>query len=330
MRPCAERWGGPPAHRVDAVSSPTSGATGLPARRLMLVHAHPDDETIGNGATMAKYASEGAAVTLVTCTLGEEGEVLVPDLAHLGAEHGDELGQHRLGELKAAMDILGVTDFVRLGGDGRFRDSGMAYGDKGHAIARDVLREGIFWTTDLLEAANELVPLIRSRRPQVLATYNEFGGYGHPDHVQAHRVAMYGVLLAGARGYRHDLGEAWTVSRVLWNTMSRQRMLAGVRALREAGDTETFKGFDAEDAPMATVMAEDADIDVAIDGTRWVGQKLDAMRAHATQITEDGPFFAGAKVLGDSLWAHEYYQLVLGVPYPTTDGWADDLFAGLD
>ena len=139
-----------------------------PHRRLMLVHAHPDDETIGNGATMAKYVAEGAAVTLVTCTLGEEGEVLVADLAHLAAEQGDELGQHRLGELKAAMDILGVTDFVRLGGDGRFRDSGMAYDDKGHATARDVLRDGIFWTTDLLEAANELVPLIRDRRPQVL------------------------------------------------------------------------------------------------------------------------------------------------------------------
>ena len=163
----------------------------------MVVHAHPDDETIGNGATMAKYVAEGAAVTLVTCTLGEEGEVLVADLAHLAAEQTDDLGSHRLGELKAAMDILGVVDYVRLGGDGRFRDSGMAYDEKGRATARDVLRDGIFWTTDLLEAANELIPLIRDRRPQVLATYNPFGGYGHPDHIQAHRVAMYAVQLAG-------------------------------------------------------------------------------------------------------------------------------------
>jgi N-acetyl-1-D-myo-inositol-2-amino-2-deoxy-alpha-D-glucopyranoside deacetylase len=111
----------------------------------------------------------------VTCTLGEEGEVLVDDLSHLAADQGDELGQHRLGELKQAMDILGVTDFVRLGGDGRFRDSGMAYGDQGLAIARTELREGIFWTTDLLEATNELVPLIRQRRPHVLITYNEVG-----------------------------------------------------------------------------------------------------------------------------------------------------------
>ena len=98
-----------------------------PERRLMLVHAHPDDETINNGATMAKYVSEGAAVCLVTCTLGEEGEVLVEDLAHLAPDQNDDLGDHRLGELKLAMETLGVTDYIRLGGDGRFRDSGMAY-----------------------------------------------------------------------------------------------------------------------------------------------------------------------------------------------------------
>jgi N-acetyl-1-D-myo-inositol-2-amino-2-deoxy-alpha-D-glucopyranoside deacetylase len=307
----------------------SSSSSEAPTRRLMLVHAHPDDETIGNGATMAKYVSEGAAVTLVTCTLGEEGEVLVPDLAHLAADQGDELGQHRIGELKAAMDILGVTDYLRLGGDGRFRDSGMAYSEKGHAIPRDVLRAGIFWTTDLLEASDELVPLIRDRRPQVLATYNQFGGYGHPDHIQAHRVAMYGLLLAGARAYRPELGEPWTVPRVLWNVMSKSRLIEGIKALREAGDTETFKGFD-PDGGLVSMLAADDDIDVAIDGTPWVRQKLDAMRAHATQITEDGPFFSGAKVLGDAQWSHEYYQLASGVPFPAGDGRADDLFAGLD
>jgi N-acetyl-1-D-myo-inositol-2-amino-2-deoxy-alpha-D-glucopyranoside deacetylase len=295
----------------------------------MLVHAHPDDETIGNGVTMAKYVSEGAAVTLVTCTLGEEGEVLVPELAHLAADQGDQLGQHRLGELKTAMDILGVTDYVRLGGDERFRDSGMDYNERGHAIPRNVLREGIFWTTDLLEAADELVPLIRDRRPQVLSTYNQNGGYGHPDHVQAHRVAMYATLLAGVRGYRPELGEPWTVARVMWNVMSRTQMLANIKALREAGDTETWKGFDPEGG-LVSMLAADADIDVMIDGTRWVRQKLDAMRAHATQITPDGLFFSGAKVLGDAQWSQEYYQLVRGVPFPAGDGWAADLFAGLD
>lgn len=306
----------------------TSSETALPARRLMLVHAHPDDESINNGATMARYVEEGAAVTLVTCTLGEEGEILVPDLAHLGADHGDALGEHRIGELTAAMDLLGVTDFVRLGGDHRFRDSGMAWSADGTAVARDVLRDGIFWTTDLLVAADELVPLIRDRRPQVLITYNEFGGYGHPDHIQAHRVAMYAYQLAAMPHYRPDLGEAWQVDRVLWTTMSDTRFRAGVRALRAAGDTETFAGMD-PDGPVGPLAAPDDAIAVEIDGGPWVGAKLDAMRAHATQITPDGDFFKAAPVLGDELWSHEYYLLAAGAPFPDPQHWAHDVFAGL-
>lgn len=297
-------------------------------RRLMLVHAHPDDESIGNGATMAKYVSEGADVCLVTCTLGEEGEVLVEDLGHLAAEQSDELGAHRLGELKLAMEHLGVSDYVRLGGDGHYRDSGMAWGEGRRATARDILREGIFWTADLLQAADELVPLIRSRRPQVLITYNEWGGYGHPDHIQAHRVAMYAYVLAGAPTYRLDLGEPWHTPRVLWNAMSASRMRGAIRKLRDAGDTKTFEGFD-PDGDMPPMISPDTDIDVEIDGTPWVRQKLAAMKAHATQITPDGFFFASAPVLGDSAWSHEYYRLAAGTPFPDREGWASDLFAGL-
>ena len=295
----------------------------------MVVHAHPDDETIGNGVTMARYVDEGAAVTLVTCTLGEEGEVLVDDLTHLAADQADDLGEHRLGELKNAMDILGVTDYVRLGGDGRFRDSGMAYDSHGRAIARDVLREGTFWTTDLQEAANELVPLIRDRKPQVLSTYNPVGGYGHPDHIQTHP----GGDVRGATSRRAELparsGPGLAGAAVLWSVLSRSRMIAGIQALREAGDSETWKGFDPE-ADDLLMVADDADIVVAIDGTRWVDRKLAAMRAHATQITEDGPFFAASRLLGDSQWAEEFYVFAAGVPFPDSDGWADDLFAGLD
>ena len=105
-------------------------------------------------------------------------------------------------------------------------------------------------------------------------------------------------------------------------------MLTGIQALREAGDTESWKGFDGEGG-LASMMAADEDIDVVIDGTPWARQKVDAMRAHATQITPDGPFFAGAKVLGDAQWSQECYQLVSGVPFPAGDGSAD-LFAGLD
>jgi N-acetyl-1-D-myo-inositol-2-amino-2-deoxy-alpha-D-glucopyranoside deacetylase len=297
----------------------------------MLVHAHPDDETIGNGVTMAKHVAEGGQVTLVTCTLGEEGEVLVPELVHLDAEHEDNLAPQRLAELTEAMRILGVTDFVRLGGDGRYRDSGMAYDDKGRAIARDVLRDGIFWTADLRAASDDLVALVRDRRPQVLVAYNEIGGYGHPDHVQAHRVAMYGYLLAGVPGYRPDLGEPWTVDRVLWSTMSATRMKAAVSALRAAGDEETFKGFEDAEGEMP-MMSPDEEIVAAVDGSAYVAQKLDAMRAHATQILPDGTFFAGGKMSVDSMWSHEFYRFAAGVPFPAPphdSPWADDLFAGL-
>ena len=105
-------------------------------------------------------------------------------------------------------------------------------------------------------------------------------------------------------------------------------MLAGIQALRDTGDNETFKNFD-PDGPMSVMLSDDADIAVEIDGRPWVAQKIAAMRAHATQITPDGPFFAGAEVLGNERWARECYRLASGVPLPAGDGYADDLFAGL-
>lgn len=310
----------------------TSSSYGQAARRLMLVHAHPDDESINNGATMARYVAEGAEVCLVTCTLGEEGEVLVDALGHLAAEHTDTLGHHRLEELTEAMAILGVSDFVRLGGDGRYRDSGMAWDERGHAGPRDVLRPGIFWTADLLEASLELVQLIRSRRPQVLITYNEYGNYNHPDHVQAHRVTMYAYLLAGAPRYRPDLGEPWSASRVLWTTMSRSRIAEGAEHLNQAGVAGDWSRAFEPGGSLERAAADDADIAVQIDGTRWAARKVAAMRAHATQILADGPMFATSDVLGDAVWSHEYYRLAVGRPYPDAGSraWADDVFAGLD
>jgi N-acetyl-1-D-myo-inositol-2-amino-2-deoxy-alpha-D-glucopyranoside deacetylase len=159
-------------------------------RRLLLVHAHPDDESIGTGATMAKYAAEGARVTLVTCTLGELGEIIPPSLAHLAAEQEDRLGPYRIGELDAACAALGVTDHRFLGGPGRWRDSGMM-GTPGNDDPR------CFWRADLDEAARALLDVIAEVRPQVLVTYDANGFYGHPDHIQAHRVAWRACELAG-------------------------------------------------------------------------------------------------------------------------------------
>ncbi|MFC7622319.1 N-acetyl-1-D-myo-inositol-2-amino-2-deoxy-alpha-D-glucopyranoside deacetylase [Microlunatus sp. GCM10028923] len=296
-------------------------------RRLLLVHAHPDDETLGTGVTMAKYVDEGAKVTLVTCTLGEEGEVLVDSLGHLAAGQEDRLGDHRIGELDGAMEALGVTDYLRLGGDGHYRDSGMLWDENGHATARTELRDGIFWSADLLEAADLLVPIIRDRRPQVLVCYDEFGGYGHPDHVQAHRVAMYAYQLAGVPSYRPDLGEAWQVERVLWSAMSARRMRERIAQLRAAGDTETWKEFETAETPK--MVSSDEAIAVEIDGQDYVDRKHAAMKAHATQINLDDPFFTLGGTFGSEVWSREHFRLAAGKPFPGT-GWADDLFAGLD
>ena len=298
-------------------------------QRMLLVHAHPDDESIGQGATMAKYVARGTQVTLVTCTLGEEGEVLVPGLEHLASDKDDSLGGHRMNELANAMRELGVTDHRLLGGPGRYRDSGMVWHADGHAVAGEDVKEGTFWRADLLEAAAELVAVIREVRPQVLVTYDEFGGYGHPDHIQAHRVATYGASLAATRSYRADLGEPWDVAKIYWGAMSESRMREGLRRLRAAGDTTTFEGMD-PDAPLPPFMTADHLLDAVVDGNEFVDAKLAAMRAHATQITVDGPFFALSNNLGNEVWGSEFYRLVKGRRGPVgEDGLETDLFAGL-
>ncbi|GAA0975830.1 1D-myo-inositol 2-acetamido-2-deoxy-alpha-D-glucopyranoside deacetylase [Nocardioides aquaticus] len=302
----------------------------VPAHRLLLVHAHPDDETIGQGATMARYAAEGRGVTLVTCTGGEMGEVLVPELAHLADDRDGGLGDHRRGELAAAMAELGVTDHRYLGGYGTYRDSGMQWHADGHAVAADETDERAFWNADLTEAADHLVAVIREVRPQVLVTYDQFGGYGHPDHIQAHRVATYAASLAAVTSYRRDLGEAWDVAKIYWGAMSESRMRAGLRALRDAGDTTTFEGMD-PDGPLPHFVTADDDLSAGVDGMAFIDRKMAAMRAHATQITLDGPFFALSNNVGDTAWGVEFYRLAKGEVGPVgDDGLEADLFAGVD
>jgi len=147
-------------------------------RRMLLVHAHPDDESIGTGATMAKYAAEGAQVTLVTCTLGELGEIIPIDLQRMTP---DELGQYRIGELAAACEALGTQDHCFLGGTGRWRDSGMM-GTPPNTDPR------CFWQADVETAAGQLAEIITQTSPDVIISYDQNGYYGHPDHIQAHRV----------------------------------------------------------------------------------------------------------------------------------------------
>ena len=213
----------------------TSSVEATAARRLLLVHAHPDDETITSGATMAQYAAAGAAVTLVTCTLGEEGEILVPELEQLAANQADQLGGWRIAELAQAMRELGVSDHRFLGGAGRFRDSGMMStpaNEHPRAFWRASQDRSVFY-----EAVLALVEVIRSTRPQVVVTYDDFGGYGHPDHIMAHRVTMAAVEAAAQPAYASAGGEPWTVAKLYWTTMPRSVMAAGLQALKDFPDS---------------------------------------------------------------------------------------------
>ncbi|WP_134765289.1 N-acetyl-1-D-myo-inositol-2-amino-2-deoxy-alpha-D-glucopyranoside deacetylase [Nocardioides sp. 1609] len=308
-----------------------------PEHRLLLVHAHPDDESIGQGATMASYVAQGRGVTLVTCTAGEMGEVLVPELEHLAADRDDSLGEHRRGELAEAMTALGVTDHRFLGGFGRYRDSGMAWHPDGYAIAADLPpdeggHDNAFSRADLTEAANHLVEVIREVRPQVLVTYDEFGGYGHPDHVQAHRVATYAAALAAVPSYRigdGGLGEPWEIAKIYWGAMSESRMRQSLRLLREAGDTTTFEGMD-PDGPLPHFVTPDENLAAAVDAQDFVEAKMKALAAHATQITTDGPFFALSNNVGATAWGIEFYRIAKGERGPVgDDGLEADLFAGI-
>ena len=183
-------------------------------QRLLLVHAHPDDESIGTGATIAKYAAEGAQVTLVTCTRGELGEVIPPALAYL-ASGGDRLGEYRITELAAACAALGIADQRFLGGPGRWRDSGMMGLPTNDS-------PDCFWQADLAEAAAELAKVILDVRPQVLVSYDENGYYGHPDHIQAHRVAKAAIRLAAEPGQ----ARRWQVAKFYATAMPRSVAVA--------------------------------------------------------------------------------------------------------
>jgi len=289
-------------------------------RRALFVHAHPDDETISNAATMARYVAEGVHVTLVTCTLGELGEVLVPELEGLAAERADQLGGYRLAELQRAMDAVGVTDHRLLGGVGRYRDSGM--------MGLDTNKDPrCFWQADVDEAAGHLVEVIRELRPQVAVTYDENGGYGHPDHIQAHRVTMRAVELAADPA--HGTGEPWQVAKVYWTAIPKSVLAAGIEVLRSHGEESPFGVVDTvDDLPFGT---PDELVTTQVDGSAYAAAKDLALRAHATQISVDGPFFALSNHFGREVLSFEHYILVRGERGAGggENGWERDLFGGL-
>jgi N-acetyl-1-D-myo-inositol-2-amino-2-deoxy-alpha-D-glucopyranoside deacetylase len=279
-------------------------------RRLLMVHAHPDDEVTATGATIAHYAALGVPVCLITCTRGERGEVVAEELAWLRDADPEKLATYREGELARALAQLGARRHEWLGGAGRWWDSGMI-GKRENDDPRAFVR------AELGEPVRALVEVLRRERPTVVVTYDENGGYGHPDHIQAHRVTMAALDPAADPGYAPELGEPWRVPKVYWSVIPR----AAVLQLAEQA------GFELGDAMPGV---PDEVITARIDGRAYHGAKIAAFAAYRSQVDLNRGFFAA--FVNRPEFAIEHYQLVRGERGPAganPQGWEDDLFAGL-
>jgi mycothiol S-conjugate amidase len=280
--------------------------------RLMAVHAHPDDESSKGAATTARYAAEGVDVLVVSCTGGERGDVLNPSYGEVDPDAMHEL---RKAEMAAAAEALGVQHHW-LG----FVDSGLPEGDP-----LPPLPEGCFALVPLEEAAAPLVELVRSFKPHVMTTYDENGGYPHPDHIMCHKVSVEAFEAAGDPDRYVGLGEPWTVSKLYYNGgFSLVRMRAVHEALLAAGRESPFgewiESREARETP-------EREITTRIEASAYFEHRDAALRAHATQIDPDGFFFAMPREIEISKWPTEEYELAQS-RVPTTLP-EDDLFAGL-
>lgn len=281
--------------------------------RLMHVHAHPDDESSKGAATTARYVAEGVDVHVVTCTGGERGSVLNPKM-----DRPDVLAnitEIRRAEMEAARDILGVTQDW-LG----FVDSGWPEGDP-----KPPLPEGCFALVPVEEAAEPLVRLIREFRPHVVTTYDENGGYPHPDHIACHQVSVEAFHAAGDPTRYPDAGEPWQPLKLYYHhTFNRPRTQAISDAMEAAGLESPYKERLAEWKPDP---AHDARITTRVRCGEFFEVRDRALLAHATQIDPDGFWFSVPLEIQQKVWPHEDYELVVShVVSPTPE---DDLFAGI-
>ena len=286
---------------------------------MLFVHAHPDDESLNNGATIAHYAARGAQVHVVTCTLGEEGEVIGDRWAELAVDHADQLGGYRVGELTEALRALGISAPIYLGGAGRWRDSGMP----GTATRR----RQRFIDADEREAVGALVAIIREQRPHVVVTYDPMGGYGHPDHVQTHTVTTAAVAAAGTADYP---GEPWTVPKLYWTVLARSAFKTAYDALDGDDLRREWKMPQLEELPFGY---SDEDIDAVVEaGPEACAAKAAALAAHATQVIvgPTGRVCALSNNLAMPILGHEHYVLAVGSAGDRDErGWETDLLAGL-
>lgn len=292
-----------------------TGVTGLrTGLRLMHVHAHPDDESSKGAATTAKYVAEGVDVHVVTCTGGERGSILNPHMDR--PDVLANIGEIRRQEMDRARDILGVTQDW-LG----FVDSGWPEGDP-----KPPLPEGCFALVPVEEASRGLVRLIREFRPHVLTTYDERGGYPHPDHIMCHQISVAAFESAADPDYLPELGAPWQVSKLYYHhTFNRPRMQAMHDAMVEHGLESHWGEWLADWEPDPVW---DARITTRVPCGEYFGVRDQALMAHATQIDPDGPWFTMPRDLQQQVWPHEDYELALSrVESPTPE---NDLFAGID
>ncbi len=286
--------------------------------RLLFVHAHPDDETLTTGATIAHYAARGADVRVLTCTLGEEGEVIGSQWAQLAVDGADQLGGYRIGELTSALRELGVDRPRYLGGAGRWRDSGMEGSPARHRQR--------FADADMDEAVAELVAVLRDFRPHVVVTYDPNGGYGHPDHIQAHRVTTAAVAASAGDGHP---GEPWQVPKFYWTVMDGESMAEALESLNGIELPESWVRIPATALPFDLGHR----IDAIIDAQDSLPAKVAAMRAHETQVTVEptGRVFALSNNIALPISALEHYVLVDGKPGERDDrGVETDLLSGIN
>ncbi|MFC9834711.1 N-acetyl-1-D-myo-inositol-2-amino-2-deoxy-alpha-D-glucopyranoside deacetylase [Rhodococcus sp. NPDC127530] len=287
-------------------------------RRLLLVHAHPDDETLTTGGTIARYAAEGADVHVLTCTLGEEGEVIGAEWAQLVADAADQLGGFRIGELTSALSCLGAGRPRFLLGAGHFRDSGMA----GTASAAD---PRAFVNADRDSVTAAMVAVIRELRPHVVVTYDPDGGYGHPDHIQAHTITTAAVEAAGSAQYP-DCGEAWEVAKLYWTVTEASALESGICRIGDIPDGWRLP------EPGELPSVPDADVTTVIDVRGVLDAKRDALSAHATQVTvaPSGTEYALSNDIAQPILAEEHFVLVRGaVGDRDAEGRERDLFGGI-
>lgn len=282
--------------------------------RLMAVHAHPDDESSKGAATMARYADEGVDVLVVTLTGGERGDILNPAM-DLPEVHG-RIHEIRIDEMARAAEILGVRQHW-LG----FIDSGLPEGDP-----KPPLPEGCFALVPLEEPTEKLVRVIREFRPQVMTTYDENGGYPHPDHIRCHEVSMAAYEAAGDYRLFPDAGEPWTVSKLYYNHgFLRQRMQILQDEFTKHGQEGPFaKWLENWDAELDVVASR---ITTRVECAKYFAQRDDALRAHATQIDPNSFFFTTPMEWQQRLWPTEEFELARSrVPVTLPE---DDLFAGI-